>query len=182
MNVQIYLAKPEDLEKILELQASSLKLLASKEYNARQIESLIRSQKSARSKYKEIVFVAYFHSKLVGFASLSVNTPTINAIFVHPAFKRLGIGTRLLETIEHTAIEKNYRTIYVMSSLSAVDFYRAMGYEKTHKSGFWSESKTWIPCVNMQKQLIPLTQREKWTWRIIFFIVCLVVVVRLLRG
>jgi putative acetyltransferase len=182
MNVQIYLAKSEDLESILELQASSLKLLASKEYNARQIESLIRGQKTARSKYNEILFVAYFGSKLVGFASLLAYTPTIGAMFVHPDFTRLGIGTRLLETIENTAIEKNYRTIYVMSSLSAADFYRAMGYKKTHKSGFWSESKTWIPCVSMQKQLIPLTQREKWTWRIIFFIVCLVVVVRLLRG
>ncbi|MBD1838494.1 GNAT family N-acetyltransferase [Coleofasciculus sp. FACHB-64] len=166
----------------MELQASSLKLLASQEYNARQIESLIRSQKSARSEYKEIVFVAYFHSKLVGFASLSVYTSTIHAIFVHPDFKRLGIGKRLLETMEHTAIEKEYRTLYVMSSLTAVNFYRAMGYKKTHKSGFWSEGKTWIPCVNMQKQLIPLTPREKWTWRIIFFIICLVVVVRLLRG
>jgi hypothetical protein len=65
MNVQIYLAKSEDLESILELQASSLKLLASKEYNARQIESLIRGQKTARSKYNEILFVAYFGSKLV---------------------------------------------------------------------------------------------------------------------
>ena len=180
MNVQIYLAKSEDLESILELQASSLKLLASKEYNARQIESLIRGQKSARSEYKEIVVVAYFGSKLVGFASLLVHTPTIGAIFVHPDFTRLGIGTRLLETIENTAIEKKYRNIYVMSSLSAVDFYRAMGYKRTHKSGFWSERKTWIPCVNMQKQLIPLTEMEKWTRRIIFFSVCLVVVVWIL--
>jgi putative acetyltransferase len=173
MDVQIDLAKIGDLESILELQESSIKFLSSKEYDARQIESLIRSQKPARLYQNEISFVAYSSSKLVGFASLSVHTPTINAMFVHPDFTRLGIGTRLLEAIENTAIQKKYKTMYVMSSLSAIEFYQARGYTITIESGFWSEPTLWIPCVNMQRQLIPLTEMEKWIRRIIFFIVFL---------
>lgn len=181
MDVQIDVAKFGDLESILELQESSLRFLTSKEYDARQIESLIKSQKPIRSYQNEISFVAYSDSKLVGFASLSVHTPTINAIFVHPDFTRLGIGTRLLEAIENTAIEKKHKTMYVMSSLSAIDFYQARGYTITIESGFWSEPTIWIPCVNMQKQLIPLTEKEKWIRRIIVFIVFLVAVFLILR-
>jgi putative acetyltransferase len=94
-------------------------------------------------------------------------------MFVHPDFTRLGIGTRLLEAIEKVAIQKKYKTMYVMSSLSAIEFYQARGYTITIESGFWSEPTIWIPCVNMQKQLIPLTEREKWVRGIIFFIVFL---------
>jgi hypothetical protein len=54
MDVQIDLAKFGDLESILELQESSIKFLSSKEYDARQIESLIRSQKPLRSYQNEI--------------------------------------------------------------------------------------------------------------------------------
>lgn len=174
IDVQISLASSEDGEKILELQEHSLRLLASKDYNASQIESLIRGQKSARLKYDEIVFVAYFQSKVVGFAALLVHQPTISAIFVHPDFVHQGIGTRLLKAIENAAIAKKCRTIHVMSSLSAVNFYLKMGYTKTFRSGFWEEGKTWIPCVNLQKQLIPLSKKEKWTPLIIFFLVCFI--------
>lgn len=178
MNIEINLAKSEDVENILELQAISLKVLSSKIYNNRQIDSLIRSQNLYRLKnlHNETIFVAYYCAKLVGFASLSCHPPNrINAIFVHPDFTRLGIGTKLLKTLENIAIERRYRTLYVMSSLMAVEFYQAMGYKKNHRSGFWSEGNTWIPCVIMKKQLISLTEQEKLTQRIILCIICLVI-------
>jgi len=182
MDIEIRLAKSEDSEKILELQANSLRVLSSQDYNPRQIESLIRSQKSARF-INEIIFVAECSKRLVGFASLLVHTPQIGAMFVHPDFVRQGIGTRLLTAIESAAIEKRYQAIYVLSSLSAVKFYQANGYEVIGKLGFWSENKNWIPCKNMHKQIIPLTEREKWTRRITLFVIYLVifwVVLRLL--
>ncbi|MBC6453100.1 MAG: GNAT family N-acetyltransferase [Hormoscilla sp. SP5CHS1] len=39
---------------------------------------------------------------------------------MHPGFVRQGIGRRLLTEIESVAIEKGYKTLNVMSSLSAV--------------------------------------------------------------
>ena len=123
------------------------------------------------------------NNRLVGFASLCIDRPQIAGMFVHPDFVRQGIGTRLIKEIESVAIEKGYKTLDVMSSLSAVKFYQANGYEVIGKLGFWSENKTWIPCRNMHKQLIPLTEREKWTRRITLFVIYLVifwVVLRLL--
>ena len=176
MNVQINLATPEDMDGVMELQACSLDLLASKDYNPNQVKSLIKSQKLARAEYKEIGLAAYCGSKLVGFASLLVEEPRIAAIFVHPDCTRLGIGTRLIEALEKTAIKRKYRRVNVMSSLTAVDFYRAMGYRSTHKCGFWSDGMTWIQCVNMQKQLIHDTAMDRWGQRVILLIVCLAVV------
>jgi len=129
----------------------------------------------------EIIFVAECSKRLVGFASLAVHGPYIGAMFVHPDFVRKGIGTRLLTAIESAAIEKRYKAIYVLSSLSAVKFYQANGYEVIGKFGFWSENKTWIPCRNMHKQLIPITEREKWTRRITLFVIYLVILWVVLR-
>jgi len=173
MDIQIRLAKSEDSEEILELQANSLRILSSQDYNQRQIESLIRSQKSGRF-INEIIFVAECSKRLVGFASLLVDAPSINAMFVHPDFVRQGIGTKLITAIESAAIEKKYKELYVNSSLSAVKFYQANGYEVIGKLGFRSENKTWIPCMMMRKQIIPLTEREKWIRRItslVFYLV-----------
>jgi len=87
-------------------------------------------------------------------------------MFVHPDFVRQGIGRRLLTEIESVAIEKGYKTLNVMSSLSAVKFYQANGYELTYQSsiGLWIEN--WSLGMDMRKQLISFTEMEKWTRRI----------------
>jgi len=171
MNVRVNLATAEDLEAIADLQASSISLLSSGKYNERQIESLIKSQRSARIAGKEALFIACHGSTLVGFASLLDHQPSIGAIYVHPDFTRQGIGRRLAETLEKKAIQRNHRRIYAMSSLEAVEFYRAIGYKKSYKSGFWSDGPIWIPCVYMQKQLIPLAPMENRSRRILFLLV-----------
>ncbi|TAE58888.1 MAG: GNAT family N-acetyltransferase [Nostocales cyanobacterium] len=174
INIEISLAKSEDFENILALQEISLRLLISKEYNSQQIESLIRDQRLARTRLDEIIFLAHSGSQLVGFAALLRHTPEIGAVFVHPDFIRQGIGTNLLKAVENKAIENKYKTIYVMSSLSAVNFYRSLGYERIQKSGFYSEGKIWVSSVNMKKQLIPMTTREILTRKIIFIVVVLI--------
>jgi len=142
MDIQIRLAKPEDSEEILELQANSIRSLSSQDYNQRQIELLIRSQKSERF-INEIIFVAEGNNRLVGFASLCIDIPQIASMFVHPYFVRQGIGTRLFTEIESVAIEKGYKTLNVMSSLSAVKFYQANGYELTYQSSIGLWIKNW---------------------------------------
>ncbi len=57
MDVQIRLSKAEDLEKILKLQADSLRAL-SPNYNFNQIESLIKNQRVARLQINESIIVA----------------------------------------------------------------------------------------------------------------------------
>lgn len=172
MDIQIRLAKSEDLKEILELQGTSLRTLttSSAEYNPIQIESLIRSQASARIKYDEIWFVADYEDKVVGFASLLLDQPTISGVFVHPDFMRQGIGTRLLEAIEKTAVDKKYEVLYVVSALTAVNFYQARGYQFIRQSGFSSEANVWIPCVSLEKRLLLLAKAEDWSQRSTYLI------------
>ena len=81
-------------------------------------------------------------------------------MFVHPDFMRRGIGSKLLNKVEQIAIEKNFRIIKVISALPSVDFYNAIGYQVIRNSGFHSEFKTWIECVNLEKKLIETTEIE----------------------
>ncbi len=154
MDVQIRLSKPEDSEKIIELQTCSLRKLSSS-YNSNQIESLVRSQASLRFAQDEIGFVAEHENEIVGFASWLVQPPCIvSGVYVHPNLIRQGIGTRLLKAVEEIAIDRGNKAINVVSSLATVKFYQANGYQFIRKSGFYSEAKTWIPCVILKKQLI----------------------------
>jgi GNAT superfamily N-acetyltransferase len=161
MDFQIRLSKPEDSEKIIELQTSSLRKLSSS-YDSNQIESLVRSQASLRFAQAEIGFVAEHENEIVGFASGLVQPPgIISGVYVHPNLIRQGIGTRLLKAVEKIAIDRGNEAIHVFSSLATVKFYQANGYQLIRKSGFYSETKTWIPGVILKKQLIivPIPKR-----------------------
>ncbi len=160
IKIQIRLSTPQDAEKILYLQRSSLKGLSSS-YNSTQIESLIRSQGWEILKKSQIGFVAENNNEIVGFASVMISPPQISGIFVHPDFTRQGIGTQLLNTLEKIAIEQGVKVINVASSLDAVDFYKAFDYKLNYKSGFYSESKIWIPCQHLKKQLIIVSKFQK---------------------
>lgn len=103
MDIEIRLAKVEDRAEILQLQSSSLRVLSSKDYGPEQIESLVKSQAAARFN-SEVVFVAIFTNKIVGFASLLVYNSQIGAVFVNPDFSRQGIGSRLIEVVENASI------------------------------------------------------------------------------
>ena len=159
MDIHIRQSKPEDLPEILQLQADSLRTLSS--YNSTQIESLVRSQKISKFQFSETIFVAEYENKIVGFTYfISLWDFSLGGMFVHPSFMRRGIGTKLLNTIEQIAIEKKFRVIKVTSSLPSVDFYKANGYEVIRQSGFHSEFKTWIECVNLEKRLSGVTEIE----------------------
>lgn len=171
MNLQIRLSKPGDLNNILKLQSESLKAL-SPCYSLSQVESLIKSQAFARDCLDEIVFVAEQNSKIVGFSCLMLKDSRIGGIFVHPNYIRQGIGTDLLNAIEILAIQNKCKVIDVMSSLAAVKFYQANGYQIIRESGFFSDGLVWIPCVNLSKQLMEQTELEQlclWLKRIFFF-------------
>jgi putative acetyltransferase len=143
----------EDMDKILRLQTSALRILSAG-YSDRQIESLVRSQGTARSAGDEVGYVAVCEQQIVGFGLVQVSLECIAGIYVHPDFTRCGVGTRLLLALEKLSRSRKITTMYVLSSLAAVDFYRANGYELIRASGFHSEGNIWIPCMRMEKRLI----------------------------
>ena len=73
-------------------------------------------------------YVAVESNEVVGTARLKENT--ISTLFILPTKMGRGIGRRLMEQVEKKAKEDGYSFIQVPSSLTAVSFYRKMGYKK----------------------------------------------------
>lgn len=149
MNLQIYLDNSFDKEKLIELQSNSLRLLST-DYEPKAIEYLIESQAKGRLKHKsEIVAVALDKDELVGFVCLSTSAFLITGLYVHPNFIRKGIGTNLLNFINKIAQESGCKVIRVYSSLTAVDFYKAQGFQVINYSKFSTEY--YVPYVHLKK-------------------------------
>lgn len=151
-------AKPEDKYIIVEIQYRALKTLGAKDYSYRQLKALLRSKSTPR-KSPEIIFVAEVDGQPVGFASLLNPFKTIGAIFVDPNFIRRNIGTLLIKRIEQEAIANQISVLWVYSSLTGYDFYRANGYQTIYKA-FLPLYSTYIPCMRMKKRLLAVSKNE----------------------
>jgi GNAT superfamily N-acetyltransferase len=166
MEINIRLAKPEELEQLITLQTLAISNPHSnyRKYNRQQIDVLIRGQADARRKYTllETILVAEDCSdnSLVGFAAIGDYTPRIHGVYIHPDLMNQGIGTKLVTAIEKLSIEKNVKVLLVQSSIESVDFYKRNGYAVKVNSGFLS-GWVWIPCKLLKKELLPLTFSEK---------------------
>jgi putative acetyltransferase len=160
METLLRFATAQDVPALIELQTRSISVLSIPYYSSEQIAAIGRSQKTARSA-DETCLIAEVAGELVGFAALVKQHSQISAVFVHPDLARQGIGAKLLAALETQARHQHCQMLSVMSSLTAVTFYQAQGYQITHKCGFWTPDRIWIPCVQLKKQLVPLTASEQ---------------------
>ena len=155
MEINIRSARLEDLDRVIQLQSDSLKGLCAADYTPEQMMALVEGQAQYRGA-RELIWLAEQAEVLVGFAGLSVLDAQITAIYVSPQFARQGVGAQLLTAIEAAAIAKGYKSLWVFASLTAIPFYQAQGYQLTRQAGFWAETKVWIPCPRLEKNLQPL--------------------------
>lgn len=63
----------------------------------------------------------------------SLTESRIHTIFVEPAYERQGVGRHIIEFLENDEYAKRANKIVIYSSISAIPFYRKLGYE--HKNG-----------------------------------------------
>ncbi len=168
MTVIIQPANSDQIEELIDLQTLAISVLQSGKYDEKQIRAIIKIQRNVRRKGYERMFIAKSNDeKIVGFGSLLEYCPYIGGIYVHPDFIHQRIGTQLLEAVEDAALSKRIRILYVMSSLEAVGFYEANGYKFLRNSGFFAKGQIRIPCIFLNKELIPFTPVEKLWRRII---------------
>jgi GNAT superfamily N-acetyltransferase len=77
----------------------------------------------------------------------------IRAFFVHPAWARRGVGSRILEVCEAAAVAEGFRRLEMGATLSGVPLYLARGYvEKEHREVPLVPGLS-LPIVHMEKQL-----------------------------
>jgi putative acetyltransferase len=61
------------------------------------------------------------------------DTAEVIAVYVHPAYARTGLGTRLLDWNEARARERDCEVVGLLASENAVGFYERRGYEALRK-------------------------------------------------
>ncbi|PZO44982.1 MAG: hypothetical protein DCF19_00330 [Pseudanabaena frigida] len=187
MEVSIRLAKPEEIETIIELQTLSLLSndFNNRKYNEKQIGSLITSQAEARKTMFprfESILVAEQSNKIVGFITFANNSKLtrIYGIYVHQDYRYKGIGGKLIKEAEIAYIAQRKRILFVLSSLESIDFYKNKGFTIVRDAGFYSYGNIWIPCKLLKKELIPLTSTERLLRQFIFVFIFVVSAIILL--
>jgi GNAT superfamily N-acetyltransferase len=75
----------------------------------------------------------------------------IRAFFVHPAWARRGLGTRLLETCERAAWDAGFRRAEMGATLSGVPLYERHGYRRTGEILVDLPGREKLPVVRMEK-------------------------------
>ena len=63
----------------------------------------------------------------------SITESWIHTIFVAPEYQRKGVGRKIIEFLENDEYAKRANRIEIHSAMSAIPFYRKLGYE--HKDG-----------------------------------------------
>lgn len=84
----------------------------------------------------------------------ALDAARIRAFFVAPAFARLGIGRRLIETCGRAAYEAGFRRLELMATLPGVPMYSAFGFEAIGEITETTPDGVTIPFVRMHRALL----------------------------
>jgi GNAT superfamily N-acetyltransferase len=175
------IATVEDIAAIRELIDASVRGLQAADYSAAQIEGALAtvftvdSQLIADGTY----FVAFAEcGKLAGCGGWSfrktlyggdhqmeqialgrldpaMDAAKVRAIFVHPKFARMGLGSVILETAEGAAKREGFRSFEMGSTLTGVALYRLKGYREVARMKVPVGDGEVIEVVKMVKGRVP---------------------------
>ena len=160
VEISIRQARTSDRDRIIQLHSQSIQQLCTADYNPAQIQALLDDKKVYGTKsWGDVVFVAEYGETIVGFSALLRGT--VSAMYVHPEWTRQGIGKSLLQAIEREAIFRRWQWLFVKASITAVPFYQACGYQILHPTQMMVARREWVPCVDMQKQLVAMISQKQ---------------------
>ena len=133
-------ATPNDTAAISQVICDAIRTVNAQDYPPAEIDRLIAgfSPTSLRGLMTErLTLVATQDNTIVGTGAL--RDAEIKSVFVSPQHHRRGIGTALMGALETIAMERGVRCLSLSSSLSAMGFYRMLGYEERQRSFYGVE-------------------------------------------
>lgn len=151
MEIIVKKFKNDDAKKISEIIKENLIHVNCKDYEASVIEHMCHYFNEKRIKEiatKRTVFVAEYNNEIVGIASLDIDT--ILTVFINRVYHGQGIGKKMMKYIENLAFKENIAILKLPASLTAVNFYKKLGYREVGKH----ESKEFGKTITMEKLLI----------------------------
>lgn len=157
-SITIRRATAEDAHSIWDVRTRAIRELCCTSYTEKEIAAWASSPMP--SSFTEVLrntefFVAEHESKIVGHAFLDPATCEIAAVFVSPDYDRLGVGSRLLGSLEQRARALGLTSVWLSATLNATSFYCAGGYVEVEPSQFEHPDGFTLACVRMEKTLGP---------------------------
>ncbi len=131
------LFRPEDAEEVARIVATTLRITNSKDYSEAYIEGDIQRltpaffiQKATQTHF----YVFIEDNEIVGTGAIgpywdSKVEYSLFTIFVHLAYQGHGLGRHIIETLEADVYFKHATRVEIPASITAVNFYRKMGYD-----------------------------------------------------
>jgi putative acetyltransferase len=164
MDVSVREAVPGDAHRICDLHLASIRGLAGQSYNEDQVAAWAhdRDPDDYPIGSSDTYFVvAEDKTAVIGFGWLNLAPGEyfqteiegeITAIYVHPSVTDHGIGSRIYTTLETRAIQQNIASLGLWSSLNAVPFYEAQGFERVAEHSHEYQDGVELTLVEMSKQ------------------------------
>jgi GNAT superfamily N-acetyltransferase len=102
---------------------------------------------------EERFLVATVDGHVAGTGMIDLTTGKIDAIFVHPAYMKRGIGAAMMRHLETLARSREIQELKLDSTLNAAPFYRSLGFEGEEITPYRSPRGLTMDCVPMTKRL-----------------------------
>ena len=140
--MEIRAFRKEDAGETAQVIADTLRTSNRRDYPAEYIEATIASHSAEvlieRAKSGHM-YVVCDGAKIIGCGAIagywgSLTESILLTIFVLPEYQGRGIGRRIIETLEQDEYFLRAKRIEIPASITAVEFYRKMGYD--YKNGY----------------------------------------------
>ena len=134
--MEIRLFRQEDAAEVAQVVAKTLKISNSKDYSSEYIEEAISSHSAeilAERAKTGHMYVVCDQMRIVGCGAIagywgSTTESILLTIFVLPEYQGKGIGRQIIRALEQDEYFLRAKRIEIPASVTAVDFYRKMGY------------------------------------------------------
>jgi N-acetylglutamate synthase-like GNAT family acetyltransferase len=179
MDIQIRLARQEDIAALASLISESARTLQAAYYTSEQIEGALGTVFGVDSQLiqDETYFIAENMHQIIGCGGWSkrktlyggdrgkkaaedllldpsCDSAKIRAFFVHPDWARRGIGSQIMEQCEAAVLEAGFKTIEIIATLAGEPLYRKFGYKVSQKFEISLPNKSVLPGVRMVKSFV----------------------------
>lgn len=133
--------KNEDADELADVIAETLRTTNSKDYSPEYIEndiSFLTAEKLIERSGWTNLYVVCDDDRIIGCGAIGSywgkeDESSLFTIFVLPEYQGKGIGRKIIETLENDEYFIRAKRIEIPSSVTAVEFYRKMGYD--YKNG-----------------------------------------------
>jgi putative acetyltransferase len=143
----------DDAQVILRLHTRSVLLLCRADYTPEQLDGWVGRNTLERYQIrlkKHRAYIAEQKGNVAGYVRWNPATNELCSIFVDPDYVRQGVGTNLMAKACEDAISRGVEAFWLDASLTAVPFYKAIGWTYVEPIAHGS-----LPGVRMTKQLLP---------------------------